>query len=149
MDIIFDKPISQEKLKQFLIEVLPCEDAFLIYDGINGWENAPNTLPIMHYQVNEDIPTTLKYGLSVYVSQKNDMALILNWTQKISKHFKCSAMCDASGLLLNTKSNYYALLFSSDQAFLVDDSAYEESGEVIKIIKLNEPLLNDFFNYDK
>ncbi|KAA3638612.1 MAG: hypothetical protein DWP95_12245 [Proteobacteria bacterium] len=140
MDIIFDKAISHEKLKQFLLQVMPDEDVFLIYDGINGWETAPDTLPIIHYQTNEEIPTALKRGLSVFTSKKNDMPLIMKLSQQISRHFQCSAMCDASMVLLNKKSTYYALLFASNQTFLVDDRDYEVTGEVTKIIKLDDSL---------
>lgn len=137
MDIVFDKPIHYQTLHTFLQAHLPEATFFLLYEGVNDWDNVPPNQVIIQYQVNEAQPGPFKQGLAVFTSQPDPLPFIERLARAVSETFQCSTLCDAARVVLKANKTYYALLFEDEQVYLVNDFDFEESGEVTKIVTLN------------
>ncbi|WP_420645704.1 hypothetical protein [Candidatus Leptofilum sp.] len=137
MDIALNRPLEYEALNGFLRRWLPNGRFFLLYEGINDWENVPKEQLIIQYSVNEAQPGPFKYGLSVFADQAEPLLFIERLAQAVSQMFQCSTLCDATRVLLKANKTYYSLLFEAGQVYLVNDFDFEESGELTKIVSLN------------
>lgn len=137
MDIAISQPIDYETLSAFLQQWLPETAVFLLYEGVNDWEDAPQNQVIIQYLRNESQPGLFKYGLSVFIDQAEPLLFIERLAQAVSQTFQCSTLCDAARVLLKANKTYYSLLFEAGQVYLVNDFDFEESGEVSKIVNLN------------
>ena len=140
MDIALNKPLDYHTLHSFLKQLLPTTAFFLLYEGLNEWEDAPAGQAIFQYMLNEDNPGPFKYGLSIFTDQSEPLFLIERLAHALAQTFRCSTLCDASRVVLKEKNVYYSLLFEAGQVYLVDDYNFEESGEVSKIVGLNYKL---------
>jgi hypothetical protein len=140
MDLAFDKPVGYQTLSAFLQSQMPDSAFFLLYEGVNEWEDVPKDRVIIQYQVNESRPGPFKYGLSVFIDLAEPLPFIERLTQAVSQTFQCSALCDAARVMLKANKTYYSLLFEAGKVYLVDDFDFEESGEVTKIVCLNYEL---------
>lgn len=137
--------LSYDHLESFLSKYLP--GAFVIYPGHHDWSDAPDTLPIVHYQSNDDMPGEFQYGLTVLLDKKNDMPLISYVAAELSKAFQCSCLCDASHVINDPENRYGALLFKGGDCYLVDDRNLELNGQVdiIKKIGVDDSTIEPFF----
>ncbi|AFY39211.1 hypothetical protein Lepto7376_2965 [[Leptolyngbya] sp. PCC 7376] len=144
MDIVIDKHLEYQELELFLRNKFPTLNFFLLYEGLNDWDDAAVEQSIFQYSENTDLDQGLKYCLSIYVKIEPLLPLIENLAADISRHFYCSTVCDASRVVLKERNVFYSLLFENGQVFLVDDYIYEETGQVTKIIELNyrRPAIN-------
>ena len=122
MDIAINKNIEYEELNKFLKNMFPDLDFFLIYEGLNDWDDIKNEKAIFQYQQNEDIEEGFKYGVFVHIKNNNILPLIEQLSAQISNHFMCAAFCDASRIVLKEQNTYYSLLFEQGKVYLVDDS---------------------------
>lgn len=137
MDIALTQPIDYQTLHAFLQNWLPDPNFFLLYDGVNNWDDAPKNQPVIQYQINESQPGAFKYGLSVFTNEAEPLLFIERLAKAISQTFQCSTLCDAARVLLKANQTYYSLLFEDGEAYLVNDFDFEEQGEVTKIVHLN------------
>lgn len=137
MDILLNQPLDYPTLRTFLQGWLPDTSCFLLYEGINDWDDAPTNQVIIQYQVNEAQPGPFKYGLAIFTDEAEPLLFIERLAKAISQTFKCSTLCDAARVVLKANKTHYALLFEAGQVYLVDDFDFEESGEVTKIVGLN------------
>ncbi len=143
MDIVLNRPIAYQQLHTFLQEWLPEKELFLLYEGVNDWDDVPENIPIIQYEVNEAQPGLFKYGLSVFVEQVEPLLFIEQLAQAVSQTFQCSTLCDAARVVLKENKTYYALLFEAGQVYLVDDFDFEAQGDVAKIVSLRYSLASD------
>lgn len=145
MDIAFNKPLDYQTLHAFLQAHLSESNFFLLYDGKNGWDGVPEGLAIFQYLVDGEKEGPFKYGLSLFTDHTEPLPYIEHLAHALARAFDCSALCDASRVVLKEKNAIYSLLFEGGQVYLVDDYDFEESGEVTKIVALNYklPALSD------
>lgn len=136
MDIILNKDIEYDALKAFLEKQFADLDLFLVYEGVDDWGNVENQQLIFEYNVDNEIDKGFKYGLIVGVKHKNICALLEKLSSEISRSFECSAICDASRIVLKKPNVYYSLLFERGKVYLVDDILFEETGNVTKLIEM-------------
>lgn len=136
MDILFDKAITFTELEKFVAETLAGSNISVLYEGLNDWTDVGEETAVIHYQVNEELKSGLKYSLSLYL-EEDTLELIEYLTRMLSAEFQCTAVCDASRIVLVKHNSYYSLLFENGQVYLVDDYAYDETGQVRKIVELN------------
>ena len=137
MDIAIDKPLQYQDLKTFLEEKLSIPNLFLLYEGLNDWDDATEEQMIFQYLENHDLAQGFKYGLSLHVQLEPLLPVIENLAESIAQHFSCSAICDASRIILKEQNVYYSLLFENQKVFLVEDHDFEETGNVVKVVELN------------
>ncbi len=136
MDISINKNIEYSELKDFLGTEFADLSFFLIYEGLNDWEDIKDGAAIVQYGQNNEIDSGFKYSLSIYVNSKDPLPLIENIASRLAHYFDCASICDASRVVLKDRNYYYSLLFEAGKVYLVDDSNYEELGTVAKIVEL-------------
>lgn len=136
MDIAIDKNIGYGELKRFLDAQFPCLDFFLIYEGLNDWDDVQEEKVMFQYFENKGIEQGFKYCLCVYIKNDNALPLIERLSSEFSGYFGCSTFCDASRVVLKERNPYYSLLFERGKVYLVDDYIYEETGNVTKVVEL-------------
>lgn len=138
MDILINKPIAYHDLQQFLKQYSPSNAFFLLYEGVNEWDDVPAQTDIFQYSTTDG--DGFVYGVSLFNAQSNRSIYLERLARSLAKAFNCSALCDASRLLLESKNPHYALLFEAEQVYLAQDYEVEATGQVQKIIALNYSL---------
>lgn len=136
MDIAINNKIEYDELRNFLARQFPALDFYLIYEGLNDWDEVKGQKPIFQYLEYEEVEQGFRYGISVYIQCDDELSVIERLSSELSNHFKCSAFCDASRIVLKERNPYYSLLFENGKVYLVDDFIYEETGQVTKIVEL-------------
>ena len=147
MDLLLNKLISYDALAAFLQEQYASQNFFLLYPGVNEWEDVEENGRILQYRMIEAPEGPFTNGISLFIEAKDLLPILENLAFKLSAYFDCGVLCDASRILLNQRNIYFSLLFEQNHITLVDDRWVEELGTVMKIVALNyelppDPLLN-------
>jgi hypothetical protein len=147
MDLLLNKLITYDALDAFLQEQYAAQNFFLLYPDVNEWDDVEGNGRILQYRMIEAQEGPFTSGISLFIEAKDLLPILENLAFKLSTHFDCGVMCDASRILLNQRNIYFSLLFEQNRIYLVDDRWVEESGTVMKIVSLNyelppDPLLN-------
>jgi hypothetical protein len=136
MDIVLNRNIGYWELKNFLKVQFPDHDFYLIYEGLNDWEDVGDENLIFQYLQDVAIKDGFKYGMCIYIKDDNLLPIIEILSRQLSEQFICSAFCDASRVVLKKQNSYYSLLFEQGKVYLVDDYIWEDTGRVTKIVEL-------------
>ena len=136
MDIACDKNIAFEDLQKFLQVQFSDRELFLVYPGVNDWDDVAAQELCFEYIHNEDVEKGFAQGISLCFDRANMTSIIERLSLDLSTHFSCRTLCDASRILLKKDNPYYALMFEAGRVYLVDDCLFEETAEVSKVIEL-------------
>lgn len=136
MDIGIEKNIEYEKLKAFFELEFPSLNFFLIYGGVNDWEDVKEGKTVLQYFEDKEVESGFRYGLNILIKDDGALLLIENISLKLSNEFDCRTICDASRHV-KERNVYYSLLFEQGKVYLADDILDEEAGNVVKVVELN------------
>lgn len=137
MDIGLNKALQFNELHAFLIARFPEKPVFLLYNGVNEWEDMPPKAWAFQFTIVDDIEQGFKYGLSLFVPVPTLLPLIESVAYALSNHFDCATFCDASRVLKKERNVIYVLLFENGRVFLADDHNVEISGQLTKINEID------------
>lgn len=144
MDIGMEKNIEYGKLKAFFELAFPSLNFFLVYEGVNDWEDVVKGKTVIQYFEDKEVESGFRYGLNILIKDDGALLLIENISLKLSNKFGCRTICDASRHV-KERNVYYSLLFEQGKVYLVDDILEEETGDIAKVVELNyEPPEYDF-----
>lgn len=146
MDILINRDLSFSQLDAFFERLLPSTNYLLIYKGTNNWGDARRKEIAFEFIEDEEAESHYKFGLTIMTSFEKPLLVIEVIAASISNHFDCSAICDASRVLLDQSAPLYSLLFEKEAVYLIDDYLSEHANEVTKIVSLSYHQPNEFLS---
>lgn len=136
MDITVNKHLGYEELNNFIQQQYSAS-YFLLYEGINDWDDFKQEEYIISYFKVEN--QTNISGLSLFFPEAIILPAIENFSFHLSEYFSCSVFCDASRIVI-CDNVYFSVLYERGKTYLIDDYLFEETGWVKKIIELDYTL---------